>query len=87
MERDHLLSKVLYHTHNRWPSIMPTNFKTFYQRINQLAVKERYLLGGTKVVIPEEFQPTILACQSSWYRVDEGFSESTCTVARGELRH
>ena len=60
IQRDPIISKVVRYTQSDWPSVVPTDLRPFYRRQTELAVEGGCLLWGTKVVIPEKFQPQLL---------------------------
>jgi len=61
--QDPVLSQVYSYTLNGWPASsksLPDNLKPFFSKRFQLTVRNRCLLWGIRVVVPDKFHPDIL---------------------------
>ena len=58
--KDPIVSKVLYYVQTGWPSQVPAMLQPYFVRKHELSVEADCLLWGTKVVVPQSLQETIL---------------------------
>lgn len=60
--RDSILSRVLYFTHHGWSDKqeVPDELKSYYHVRKEFTVEDGCLLRGTRVVIPNKHQETVL---------------------------
>ena len=54
--RDHILSKVLRYTLNRWPTSVEASIQPYFIHRNEITVEAGYLMWGMKVIVPVKLQ-------------------------------
>ena len=58
--RDHILSKVLRYTLNRWPTSVEASIQLYFIRRNEITVEAGYLMWGMKVIVPVKLQRWVI---------------------------
>lgn len=59
-QRYPLLSKVLNYTPRGWPTVIPNDLRSFYQRKDELSIEAQCLLWGNKMIIPAKLRHQVM---------------------------